>query len=163
MKCPDRTERFVTRRVWTCDLLSWIPFAWWTLGGVFFWIFSAFVVPAWGFCCKIVSTFLHVDLVLLWMLKDIKNNINLFLRTNDLFSVPMTFCQRVYLCGLTSFPCLVTGSVFTCEVTGHGKTHSLGGGLIRTPLGQPAVVNIDPRKAGAIAETALVEVIGKCR
>ena len=49
------------------------------------------------------------------------------------------------------------------EMTGRGKSHSLGGGMIRTPLGQPAIVHIDPRRAGAIAETALVEVIGKHR
>ena len=54
-----------------------------------------------------------------------------------------------------------TGSPFMVEMSVRGKTHSLGGGMIRTPLGQPANVHIDPRKAGAIAETALVEVIGK--
>ena len=47
------------------------------------------------------------------------------------------------------------------EFGGRGKTHSLGGGMIRTPLGQPAIVHIDPRRAGPIAETALVEVIGE--
>ena len=47
------------------------------------------------------------------------------------------------------------------EMTGRGKAHSLGGGMIRTPLEQPAIVHIDPRRAGAIAETALVEVIAR--
>ncbi len=49
------------------------------------------------------------------------------------------------------------------DMIGRGKTHSLGGGVIRTPLGTPAIVHIDPRKAGAIAETAIVEVIGALR
>ena len=57
---------------------------------------------------------------------------------------------------------LFSGSPFIVDMTGRGKTHSLAGGMIRTPLGQPAIVHIDPRKAGAIAESALVEVIGKC-
>ena len=57
----------------------------------------------------------------------------------------------------------LTESPFMVEMTGRGKAHSLGGGMIRTPLGQPAIVHIDPRRAGAIAETALVEVIGKHR
>ena len=59
------------------------------------------------------------------------------------------------------YPCSCAGSPFTADMSGRARVHSLGGGMIRTPLGQPAVVAIDPRKAGHLAESALVEVIGE--
>lgn len=41
-----------------------------------------------------------------------------------------------------------------------GKMYDLGQGYIRVPIGRPAVVAIDPRRGGALAETAVVEIIG---
>ena len=41
------------------------------------------------------------------------------------------------------------------------KIHALGQGHIRVPHGRPAIVTLDPRRGGALAETAVAEVTGK--
>ena len=48
------------------------------------------------------------------------------------------------------------------EISEKGRVHPLGKGLIRVPVDQPAVVSIDPRRAGpGLSESIVVEVIGK--
>ena len=47
------------------------------------------------------------------------------------------------------------------EIGDPGKVHSLEWGAIRVPIGKRAVVSIDPRRAGALAESCIVEVIGE--
>ena len=48
-----------------------------------------------------------------------------------------------------------------CEMSSQARLHHLGEGLIRVPVGRPATVVIDPRRAGAVADQAIVEIIGE--
>ena len=47
------------------------------------------------------------------------------------------------------------------EINEPGRIHPLGSGLVRVPTGRPATVSIDPRRGSAIADSLIVEVIGK--
>ena len=52
------------------------------------------------------------------------------------------------------------GSPFVCEMEGASHILPLDNGMIRVPLGEPAVVAIDPRRMGHLVEAAIVDVIG---
>ena len=55
-----------------------------------------------------------------------------------------------------------SGQPFMIEISDGPRVHSLGSGMIRVPVNQPAVVSIDPRRAGTNLTDAIVaEVIGK--
>ena len=47
------------------------------------------------------------------------------------------------------------------EMAEVGRVHDVGDGLIRVPIAQLATIHIDPRKTGALAETAIVQVTGE--
>lgn len=46
------------------------------------------------------------------------------------------------------------------EMIDPGKVHQLERGMVRVPIGRAAIVSIDPRRASAIAEQAIIEVTG---
>ena len=48
-----------------------------------------------------------------------------------------------------------------CEMEGSSHILPLDTGLIRVPVGEPAVVGIDPRRMAHLVETARVDVIGE--
>ena len=46
------------------------------------------------------------------------------------------------------------------EMIDPGKVHHLERGLVRVPIGRPATVSIDPRRASSIADQSIIEVVG---
>ena len=58
-------------------------------------------------------------------------------------------------------PVFPPGSPFLVEMEGSGKPLPIESGMIRVPVNRPAVMSIDPKKAGHLAAATVVEVVSK--